>query len=163
MHRSVTVLLPVYNAQSTLLGRAIKALETASELGERFELVIVDDGSTDYTSEVAFELARDYPQIHAVRHGRRLGHEAAIRSGLGRSHGEVVFLATDDTAAEPDAPSRATRLDGPPSDGSRVRCPAGFRLLDHRVFDRLGIKSHPGPPNYLAKPSRPFTSRSAAE
>jgi len=112
VHRSVTVLLPVYNAQSTLLGRAMKALETASDLGEQFELVIVDDGSTDYTSEVAFELARDYPQIHAVRHGRRLGREAAIRSGLGRSHGEVVFLASDDAAAEPGGSSRSRRRGG---------------------------------------------------
>jgi len=163
VHRSVTVLLPVYNAQSTLLRRAIKALETASELGERFELVIVDDGSTDYTSEVAFELARDYPQIHAVRHGRRLGREAAIRSGLRRGHGEVVFLATDEAAAEPGAPSRPTRLDGPPPDGSPVRCPAGFRLLDRRMLDRLGIKSRPGPPNYMAKRSRPPAPRPVAE
>jgi len=163
VHRSVTVLLPVYNAQSTLLGRAMKALETASDLGEQFELVIVDDGSTDYTSEVAFELARDYPQIHAVRHGRRLGREAAIRSGLGRSHGEVVFLASDDAAAEPGGSSRSTRLDGPPSGDSRVRCPVGFRLLDRRMLERLGIKSRPGPPNYLATRSRPGAPRPVAE
>jgi len=163
VHRSVTVLLPVYNAQSTLLGRAIRALDMASELGEQFELVIVDDGSTDYTSEVAFELARDYPQIHAVRHGRRLGREAAIRSGLERSHGEVVFLATDEAGAEPGTPSRPTRLDGPPPDGSPVRCPVGFRLLDRRTLERLGIKSRPGRPNYLAKRSRPGAPRPLAE
>jgi len=163
VYRSVTVLLPVYNAQSTLWGRAVKALETASELGEQFELVIVDDGSTDYTSEVAFELARDYPQIHAVRHGQRLGREAAIRSGLERSHGEVVLMATDEPGARPGGSGFATRLDRATPEEGRVRCPAGFRVLDRGTLERLGIQSRPGPPNYLGKRSRTAVSRPAAE
>jgi hypothetical protein len=163
VQRSVTVLLPVYNAQSTLSARAIRALDVASDLGERFELVIVDDGSTDYTSEVAFELARDYPQIQAVRHGQRLGGEAAIRSGLKRSHGEVVFVAIDEPSGGVDPPSRPARFDRPTSDDSPVRCPAGFRHLDRGMLDRLGIQSRPGPPNYLGKRLRAAAPRTNVE
>lgn len=92
MERSLTVLLPVQDAQSTLADTVAEVLEVASDLTDRFELLIIDDGSTDATSEVAEELTRYYPQVRAVRHNRPLGRDAALRTGLAQSHGEVVFV-----------------------------------------------------------------------
>ncbi len=129
----------------------MSALETASDLAERFELVIVDDGSTDDTCEVAFELARDYPQVRAVRHGRGLGHEAALRSGFLHSRGDVVFLAIDDSDdahdGTPPPKSRAVFARGQ----AEQACPPGFRVLDRGLLERLSCPSRPGRPNYLAK------------
>jgi glycosyltransferase involved in cell wall biosynthesis len=92
LERSLTVLLPVHDAQDTLADTVAEVLDTASDLTDRFELVIIDDGSTDATSEVADELVRHYPQVRAVRHARPLGREAALSTGLAQSHGEVVVV-----------------------------------------------------------------------
>ena len=92
VNRSLTVLLPVRDAQSTLAATVTEILEMASDLSERFELLIIDDGSSDATSEVAQELSRHYPQIRTFRHGQPLGEEAALRCGLAQSRGDVVLV-----------------------------------------------------------------------
>ena len=92
MDRSLTVLLPVRNAQTTLADTVSEVLEVASELTSQFELVIVDDGSTDATSEIAQELTVHYPQVKACSHGTHLGNSAAIKTGLRHATGEVVVL-----------------------------------------------------------------------
>ena len=92
MNRSLTVLLPVRDVQSTLAATVAQVLEMASDLNERFELLIIDDGSSDATNEVAQELSRHYPQIRMIRHDKPLGEEAALRSGLAQSRGDVVFV-----------------------------------------------------------------------
>ncbi len=97
MQRSLSVLLPVKDAQATLTASVHEILDVVADSGDRFELLIIDDGSTDATSEVAHELTRHYPQVRVVRHGTSLGREAAIRTGLERSQGEVVVLRRRDT------------------------------------------------------------------
>ncbi len=92
MQHSLTILLPVKNAQSTLAATVQEILDVVSELSERIELLIIDDGSIDATSEVASELTRHYPQVRAICHGRSLGREEAIRTGLHESTGEVVLI-----------------------------------------------------------------------
>lgn len=96
MERSLSVLLPVRNAESTLEARVHQLLEVLPDLTGRFEVVIADDGSADATIEVAQELATRYPQVIAVRHGRVLGRAAAIRAALGRSTGQIVFVQDED-------------------------------------------------------------------
>jgi glycosyltransferase involved in cell wall biosynthesis len=86
------VLLPVKNAQSTLAATVQEILDVASELSEQIELLIIDDGSTDATSEVATELTRHFPQVRAICQGRSLGWEAAIHTGLQESTGKVVLI-----------------------------------------------------------------------
>jgi dolichol-phosphate mannosyltransferase len=92
LERSLTVLLPVHDAQSTLADTVAEVLEVASDWTQRIELLIIDDGSTDATSEVAHELVRHYPQVRAIRHNRRLGREAAVETGLAQSRGDVVVV-----------------------------------------------------------------------
>jgi glycosyltransferase involved in cell wall biosynthesis len=124
VQRSVSVLLPVKDAQATLNNSVQEILDAIADTGERFELLIIDDGSTDATSEVAHELSRHYPQIRMVRHGTPKGREAAIRTGLERSRGEVVMLRNDDR---------------------------GFCLLERGSHKSHDIASHPARPNYLSR------------
>jgi glycosyltransferase involved in cell wall biosynthesis len=92
VQHTLSVLLPVRDAQATLSAQVRDHLDLATDLGGQFELLIIDDGSADATCEVAHELRHDYPQIRVVRHEMSQGREAAIRTGLERSRGETVVV-----------------------------------------------------------------------
>ena len=92
MKRALTILLPVRNAQSTLADTVAQALDTAADVSQRFEILIIDDASSDATIEVAYDLCRQYPQIRMVRHKKPLGEEASLRSVLAQTRGEVVCV-----------------------------------------------------------------------
>lgn len=168
MERSLTVLLPVHNVQSTLAAKVLEILEVISDLTERFEVVIIDDGSADATCEVADELTERYPQVHAVRHGKCLGREAAIRTGLQRSSGEMICLPEEGCSSAVDGIARlwrsATRQGRPASrpqvaigrkwtrfsSGHQVP-PAGYQMIDRRTIEQMHGGSGPNRPNSLAR------------
>jgi glycosyltransferase involved in cell wall biosynthesis len=88
--------LPVKNAQATLNQSVQEILDEVTDSREQFEVLIIDDASTDATIEVAHELRRHYPQVRVVRHSISTGRDAAIRTGLEQSRGEVVMLRDDE-------------------------------------------------------------------
>jgi hypothetical protein len=92
LNETLSVIVPVFNAQNSLAREVHELLEVLSDLSSRFELLVVDDGSTDQTSEVACELARQFPQIRILRHPRRTGASASAQSGLRQATGDFVFV-----------------------------------------------------------------------
>jgi len=87
--RLVTVVIPCYN-QARFLGEAIESVLAQSY--RNFEVIVVDDGSTDKTSEVAGR----YEGVRLIRQENK-GLAGARNSGLAKSQGEyVVFLDADD-------------------------------------------------------------------
>ena len=135
LNRSLTVLLPVRDAQSTLAATVTEILEMASDLSERFELLIIDDGSSDATSEVARELSRHYPQIRTVRHASRWARKPPCERACAQSRGDVVVVRGQRPTFErlAGAASRCVPITwavrGPsPARGYRIASPAVCRF-----------------------------------
>lgn len=84
LQRTLSVVVPAYNEARNLEG-AVRDVVSAAAGFEDFELLIVDDGSTDGTGEVAERLAREIPQVTAIHHPRNLGFAAAYRTALARA------------------------------------------------------------------------------
>lgn len=93
IHGLVSTIIPVYN-QPTLLPEAVTSALAQSY--DQIEIIIVDDGSTDATAQVARELASKYDWIHVIRQENG-GPGKARQAGLDASRGEFVqFLDSDD-------------------------------------------------------------------
>jgi cellulose synthase/poly-beta-1,6-N-acetylglucosamine synthase-like glycosyltransferase len=93
--------LPVHNAESRLQTNVRQLLELASELTAKFGVLIIDDGSTDATFEVAEELAAHYPQVSVRRHRHCRGLGAAIEYVQRRVRSDAVIVHDGVTPIDP--------------------------------------------------------------
>ncbi len=92
MEPSLSIILPVHNAETTLCQNVERVLELAGDLADRFEVLIVDDGSTDQTFEIAHDLSVRFPQVRLVHNARREGLENAIREAISQTIGQIVCV-----------------------------------------------------------------------
>lgn len=94
---SLSVVLPAYNEEPNIRGVVSQALEVLPGLAREFEIVVVDDGSSDGTAEVAQELVdAHHPRVRLVRHERNEGYGAALRTGFSRAGFDYVFYTDAD-------------------------------------------------------------------
>jgi len=161
--RTLSVLLPVCKAQATLRATVAEVLEVVSELTDRFEVVIVDDGSDEATTEIAHELSRSYPQVRAVCHGRARGRPAALQVALEHSRGETILiydeagdLGLDELTRHWRNAAAAQRLPEPRGRGIPAGAPSytprpRFRMADRRSLEQFAQCPRPKRPNYLAR------------
>jgi glycosyltransferase involved in cell wall biosynthesis len=91
-NKSLTVVLPVYNGETRLRKNVNEILELASELTSKFGVLIIDDGSSDATYEVAEDLAAHFPQVTVRRHRHRRGLGSAIDYAQRRVRTDAVIV-----------------------------------------------------------------------
>ena len=96
-----TVFFPAYNDSGTIASLVITALQTARALTPDFEVIVVDDGSADATAQIADELARTYPEVKVVHHGRNRGYGGALQSGFKAATRDLVFYTDGDAQYDP--------------------------------------------------------------
>ncbi|RUL85843.1 bifunctional glycosyltransferase/class I SAM-dependent methyltransferase [Tautonia sociabilis] len=108
----LSLITPVYNERRTLRTIIRRVLE--APLPAPFELIAIDDGSTDGSGEVLRELAEADPRIRVFRHDRNRGKGAAIRTALPHLRGEIAVIQDADLEYDPDDLPRLVRpiLDG---------------------------------------------------
>jgi glycosyltransferase involved in cell wall biosynthesis len=93
--RTISIVVPAYNEEQALAG-AVADVEGAIEGFDDYEIVVVDDGSTDATAAVADELAAARPRVRVIHHGVNRGLSAAYRTGLDEARMEyVTFFGAD--------------------------------------------------------------------
>jgi glycosyltransferase involved in cell wall biosynthesis len=94
---SISVFFPCFNEQAAVESLTRKTLSVLQKLTDDFEVIIVNDGSSDDTAAIADRLAKEIPQVRAVHHPRNLGYGFALRSGFKAAAKELVFYTDGDS------------------------------------------------------------------
>ncbi len=95
-HPVLSVVVPMFDEALVLPLFAQRLRPALTELGVSYEVVAVDDGSTDTTAAILERLARSWPELRIIRLRANSGHQAALSAGLVRARGDwVVSLDAD--------------------------------------------------------------------
>lgn len=92
----ISCFFPMYNEESNIREVVAEAVRVLEKSALEFEVVIVNDGSSDRTGEIAAELATQDPRVKVVNHHVNLGYGAALRSGLAICQYEIIFQCDGD-------------------------------------------------------------------
>ena len=93
---SISVFFPCYNEQDNVATTTAKAIEVLEQLNADYEVIIVDDGSSDNTGSIADELAAKNSRIKVVHHRPNKGYGAALQSGFKAATKPLVFYTDGD-------------------------------------------------------------------
>ncbi len=93
---TLSLVLPAHNEEDNLEAVTYDALATLPTIFRDWEIIIVNDGSTDATPRIADRLAEDHSQVRVVHHPRNRGYGAALRSGFAAAQGDrIMFMDAD--------------------------------------------------------------------
>ena len=99
---SISIFFPAYNDGGTIASMVVAALITARDLTDDYEVIVVNDGSADYTPEVLDELARVYaPHVRIIHHAQNTGYGGALRSGFAAATKDWIFYTDGDAQYDP--------------------------------------------------------------
>jgi len=93
---SITVFFPCRNEQDNVSRVAEQAVAVLETLEADYEVIIVDDGSTDATGRIADDMARENPRVCVIHHPHNRGYGAALQSGFRAATKELVFYTDGD-------------------------------------------------------------------
>ncbi|HYF12713.1 MAG TPA: bifunctional glycosyltransferase family 2/GtrA family protein [Candidatus Paceibacterota bacterium] len=95
---SLSLFFPAHNEEDNIadvIHRAARVVGDSPYIRE-FEIIVVDDGSTDKTFEIASELQSYYRHLRVIRHPRNLGYGAALKTGIREARMQYVFFTDAD-------------------------------------------------------------------
>ncbi len=99
---TVSIIAPIYNEYENLPELYRRVASVMEQAGEDWELVLVDDGSTDGSTERIRELARQDKRVRPVIFARNFGHQLAVTAGLDYSRGAAVVIIDADLQDPPE-------------------------------------------------------------
>lgn len=91
-----SVVIPVYNEEQVLHLFTSNLISAMDRLNRGYELLFVDDGSTDKTWQILNDLSKTNPNVIAYRLSRNFGHQQAIYAGLNHAKGQTVGIIDGD-------------------------------------------------------------------
>lgn len=99
----ISVVLPVFNESAILEELTSRIVNVLKPCGYRFEIVYVDDGSTDGSADLLDRIAAANPQVRVVHFSRNFGHQAAVQAGLEEAKGDAIIVMDSDLQDDPRA------------------------------------------------------------
>jgi glycosyltransferase involved in cell wall biosynthesis len=109
----ISVVIPVYNEKENLVPLLAEVSAVLKGIGRGYEVLFVDDGSTDGSGRVLSDLRRTDPHVRVVSFARNAGQTAAMDAGFRRARGEVVVTLDADLQNDPaDIPLLLAQLEG---------------------------------------------------
>ncbi len=93
---SLSIFLPCYNEEGNVERVVRAALAAAQQIADRYEVIVVDDGSRDRTGEIADGLAAELPAVRAVHNRPNLGYGGAVVRGLTEARMDWIFFTDGD-------------------------------------------------------------------
>jgi dolichol-phosphate mannosyltransferase len=136
----ISIVIPVYNEEESLPLLDAEIRQAMRPLGRSYEVIYVDDGSTDGSARVLLRLAREDPALRIVRQRRNSGQSAALDAGFRSARGGLVVTLDADLQNDPaDIPRLLERMDGHDVvSGVRVRRQDSWvRKASSRVANRV--------------------------
>jgi cellulose synthase/poly-beta-1,6-N-acetylglucosamine synthase-like glycosyltransferase len=97
-----SIILPVKN-EKPVIGRILKALDCLEYPVDKYEIVVVDDGSVDGTTEVCKEFASSRENFRLLQRSERRGKASALNDGVAQSSGEIIAVFDADNVPAGDA------------------------------------------------------------
>jgi glycosyltransferase involved in cell wall biosynthesis len=108
----VSIIVPAHNEEESLLHLHQQITDAMEPVGVRWQVVYVDDGSTDQTFQILSAIAERDPRATVIQFRRNFGQTAAIAAGIDHSRGDIVALLDGDMQNDPaDIPRLLRKLD----------------------------------------------------
>ena len=97
----ITLLVPAYNEEA-IIERLVATLHDTVHLQEEYELLVVNDGSTDRTQELLAGMQARYPSLQVVNHPRNMGLGSALKTGFRAARGRIIVTMDADLTHPPE-------------------------------------------------------------
>ncbi len=130
----ISIVVPVLNEEESIPALHQRLTEALGQAGCSYEILVVDDGSTDRSFEILCELQAQDEHLHVVRFRRNYGQTAAFAAGFDRARGDVVVTIDADLQNDPaDIPALLAKMAEGYDVVSGWRVDRQDRFLDRRL------------------------------
>ena len=120
---TLSVVVPLFNEEDSIRAFHRRLDSVLQGLSSSFEIIYVDDGSTDLTLEILLEISR-HDRLTVIQLSRNFGHQAALTAGIDEANGEMVITMDGDGQHPPELiPSMI------------AKCQEGFDIVQMQRFD----------------------------
>ncbi len=137
----LSLVVPVFNEEESLPALFAEIAEVAQGLGTSFELILVDDGSTDGSWNAISKLAEQDRRVRGIRFRRNFGKAAALQAGFQVARGSVVMTLDADLQDDPhEIPNFLSAINGGldvVSGWKKIRLDPWHKTFPSRVFNRM--------------------------